>query len=90
MLDFKTYDKENQEIWEKFVEIAKEAKRKGFIRYSSKGIFEILRWQTKVHGNDGWKVNNSYTADYARKLEETHKEFKGFFVKRELKTTRIK
>lgn len=90
MIDFKTYDNENPHIWLKFVEIAKEAKKKGFKRYSANGIFEILRWQTKESGNDRFKINNNYRADYARKMEETFVEFKGFFETRQLKAIRNK
>ena len=89
MINFKKYDSENPEIWRMFIEFTKEAKQKGFNNYSAKGIFEIIRWHTGVNGNDLFKLNNNYHADYARKAMELYPEFKGFFKIRELKTNRF-
>ena len=52
MLDFKNYDNKNPQIWEKFKELAIEAKyQKHFQHYSSKGIFELIRWHTGISAN---------------------------------------
>jgi hypothetical protein len=90
MIDFKKYDEENPKIWALFVKYAIEAKQKGFKSYSANGIFEIIRWNTKESGNDGFKVNNNYRPDYARKMMNKHPEFKGFFQIREIKAIRNK
>jgi len=90
MIDFKTYDEENPKIWALFVHYASQAKQKGFTRYSANGIFEVIRFHTGVSGNDGFKINNNYRPDYARKMEEMFPEFKGFFQKRQLKALRNK
>lgn len=79
MKDFKTYDKENPEIWHQFKKFAYQAKKKGFQHYSAKGIFEIIRWHTATEGNDGFKINNNYHADYARKMMATFPSYEGFF-----------
>jgi hypothetical protein len=89
MVDFEKYDKENPHIWAKFVDIAFQAKNKGFKRYGAKGIFELIRWHTKVSGNDAFKVNNNYAPDYARKMAIKYPEFEGFFRVRELKAKRV-
>jgi len=68
MIDFKTYDNENPEIWEKFKWFSFQAKAKGFKRYSANGIFELIRWHSMTAGNDGFKINNNYRPDYARKM----------------------
>jgi hypothetical protein len=88
MNNFAQYHAENPQIWEAFKKTAIEAKNKGFKNYSSKGIFEIIRWHTTVSGNDGFKVNNIYTPDYARKLMNEMSEFVGFFRVREIKADR--
>lgn len=89
MTDFTNYDKDNPEIWGLFVHYASEAKRKGFNRYAAKSIFEIIRWETPLKNGIPFKVNNNFTADYARKMEREFPEFNGFFEKRSLKSLRI-
>jgi hypothetical protein len=77
---FKKYDEENPKIWELFLYFSRQAKQKGFKNYSAKGIFELIRWHTKVEGkHNQFKVNNNYHADYARKLMNFDKSFQGFF-----------
>lgn len=85
MKNFDEYDRENPEVWEKFQEIAFKAIEKGFNHYSSKGIFELIRWHTKTSGNDGFKVNNIYTAYYARKFNNKFPEHNNFFRLRKVK-----
>jgi len=89
MIDFKKYDKENPQIWEAFKKYSWEAKQRGFQYYSAKGIFEIIRWNTATNGSDGFKLNNNYHADYARKMMNVYPDFEGFFKVRELKAGRI-
>jgi hypothetical protein len=55
---------------------------KGFTNYGAKGIFEIMRWLTGVKAQGLYKVNNNYTAFYARKFENEFPQYKGFFRKR--------
>ena len=89
MINFEQYHKDNPQIWQAFVHYAVQTKAKGFKNYSANGIFEIIRWQTGIKdGNDGFKVNNTYRADYARKMMAEMPEFEGFFRTRELKASR--
>jgi hypothetical protein len=90
MINFEKYDKDNPQIWKAFQKFAWEAKSKGFKNYSAKGIFEIIRWHTGVasNGNDVFKLNNNYHADYARKMMAEFPVFDGFFRLRELKAGR--
>jgi len=39
---------------------------------SAKRIFERIRWESDVSGNDGYKVNNNYTPFYARMFEQKY------------------
>ena len=89
VIPFSTYDAENPHLYLAFVKFAREAKAKGFTAYSAKGIFEIIRWHTGAQGNDQFKLNNNYHADYARKLmTDFPSEFAGFFRTREMKADR--
>ena len=87
MKTFETYHKEHPEIWKEFVKTTLETIKKGFKHYSSKSIFEIIRWHKGGDiKSDGFKVNNNYTADYARKFIKEFPEHEGFFRMR----TRLK
>lgn len=80
MKTFKEYHKEHPEIWKEFKLTTLEAIKKGFKNYSSKSIFEIIRWHKG--GNvklDGFKINNNYTADYARMFTKLYPQHDGFF-----------
>ena len=87
--DFKKYDKENPAIWEAFVNLTKKTKSRGFDNYGAKGIFELIRWHTGAMGNDGFKINNNFAPDYARKMMVNYPEFNGFFRVRNLQKERI-
>lgn len=82
---FDQYDTDNPQIWQAFVHFSVQAKAKGFIRYGAKSIMEIIRFHTAERGKEPFKVNNNYTADYARKMEKEYPHFEGFFEKRTLK-----
>lgn len=89
MVDFETYHKRNPGIYKLFRQFALEAKRKGFQRYSAKGIFELIRWHTAEGSKTGqYKVDNNYHAEYARKLMLEEPEFRGFFRIRQRPTLR--
>jgi hypothetical protein len=82
---FEQYDSENPHIWQSFIHFCVQTRAKGFIRYSAKGIAELIRWHTSERGKEPFKIDNNFTADYARKMENTYPEFKDFFEKRTLK-----
>ena len=86
MKPFTQYHNENPEIWKLFKKVTFEAIDKGFKSYGSKGIFEIIRWQKAGRiKEDGFKINNNYTADYARKFMIQFPSYKGFFRTRQIK-----
>lgn len=62
-------------------EIALSAKRRGWNRWSTKGVCEVLRWQTAVNADMGLglKIDNNHTAFLARDLMQMHPELDGFF-----------
>ena len=73
-------------VWEQFKATTFEAIKRGFKTYGSKGIFEIIRWtQAGDIKDDGFKLNNNYTSDYARKFMLEFPQHKGFFKLRKVK-----
>lgn len=86
MKTFQDYHKEHPEIWNQFKGTTLTAIKKGFKNYSSKSIFEIIRWHRRGDiKSDGFKVNNNYTADYAKKFMNEYPQYDGFFRTRKRK-----
>lgn len=83
---FKDYDKENPQIYKAFVDIAKQAKHRGFKNYSAKGVFELIRWHSSISASQNFKLNNIYSPYYARKMMLEYPEFQGFFRLRKVKS----
>ncbi len=79
MLSFAEYQEQNPDIWDKFKHFAEVTIEKGFKNYSAKGIFELIRWHTGAREAKGFKVNNNYTAAYARKFMQEFPQYKEFF-----------
>lgn len=79
MNDFNDYHKRNPHIYRAFVEKALKLKRAGREYYGAKAIMEVIRYDTVIGGDDGFKISNNYTAYYARKAMAEHEELAGFF-----------
>lgn len=81
---FEEYHRENPHVYELFLKYAKQVKNSGFDRFSSKAIYERLRWHLSFETNDcdAFKLNNNYTSFYARKVMAEHPEFTNFFETR--------
>lgn len=55
-------------------------KRKGWMRVSAKLIMERVRWEVIIKtGDPDFKINNNYTAHYARLFVKEHPEYKKCF-----------
>lgn len=81
---FEAFDAAHPEVWQMFERLTWDAIRAGRRRFSAKTIFGKMRWDTALHADDGegWKVNNSFTAYYARKFMDAHPAHDGFFETR--------
>lgn len=66
---FAAFDDANPEVWELFRRFAAEAIEAGHVRLSASLIIERIRWETTVVTTtaDVLKLNNNFTAYYARK-----------------------
>lgn len=75
----------NPHVFKMFVQYARQAKSRGYEKFSAKAIFERLRWyyNFEVVSEDEWKLNNNYTALFARLAIKEYPEFEGFFQLRE-------
>lgn len=77
---FEHFHKLNPAVLDAIVRIAKQLKGRGFRQAGMKLIFERLRWlyALQTSGED-YKLNNNYTAFYARLVMHQHPELDGFF-----------
>lgn len=83
---FEIYHNANPLVYDLFVKYTMQVIARGYARFSSKAVFERLRWyfafETK---GDNHKINNNYTALYSRMFMEQYPQYKGFFETRERK-----
>jgi hypothetical protein len=69
----------NPHVYEALVKLVKRATKRGYKRWSTKGMFEVLRWETSLKtSTEPWKLNNNYTALYARMLVDSGDAPAGF------------
>ena len=82
----KRFHEKHPEVWDLFVRFTFEMINKGFKNYSAQhGIFARIRWEMDA-GGDGlsqFKINNNYSAFYARRFMKMYPEHDGFFRTRE-------
>jgi hypothetical protein len=73
----------NPHVYDTVVKITAALKERGFRRAGMKMIFERMRWLWAVQTQgDDYKLNNNYTAFYARRVMSEHPELEGFFETR--------
>jgi hypothetical protein len=78
------YHKAHPEVWTMFVKYTFELINRRFKQYSAKGIFERVRWEADLkYGEGNFKVNNNYSAFYARAFMQKYPKYAGFFRLRE-------
>jgi hypothetical protein len=81
---FQSFHALNPEVYLAIVEIARDLKGLGFNRGGMKMIFERLRWLHAIDTKgDDFKLNNNFTAFYARLVMEMEADLAGFFEIRE-------
>ena len=81
---FAQFHRENPHVYRGLVRLARIAKSEGRERYGIKALFEVLRWYDMVQTkSDEFRLNNNYTALYARLIMRREPDLKGFFELRE-------
>lgn len=84
---FELFHAANPHIYEKLREFALQmrfARKKKRRKYGIKALFERVRWhyEFEVNSDEEFKLNNDFTALYARKLMEREPDLAGFFETR--------
>ena len=84
---FRQFHAANPHTYDELKDLAIQLQVRGYKRYGMKGLFEVLRLQTamKTRGST-FKLNNNYTALYARLLMHNEPRLQGFFSLRESRT----
>lgn len=77
---FAAFHGRNPQVYRALRDMALELRRRGHRQYGIKALFEVLRFESamQTHG-DTFKLNNNYTALYARLLMDNEPELEGFF-----------
>jgi hypothetical protein len=79
---FIEFHAENPKVWELFKRYARQAINAGRKHHSSKAVFERLRWYFDFETSGQVKLNNNFTAYYARLFHAKFPEHDGFFQNR--------
>ena len=79
---FADFDQANPHIWDLFVQFSHEI-RTNHSHFSSDAVLHRIRWEvattTTEYESGSYKINNNYSAYYARKLMDADPSFAGFF-----------
>src|SRR4051794_37870009 len=82
---FWKFHRENRHVYEKLVEMTKQAKAAGRPKTSAKMMFEVLRWEQHINTrHDEYVLNNSFTSRYARLISYEYPELASMFESRRL------
>lgn len=76
---FERFHAENPEVYRMFCRIAAAYARKGHKYVSAKDIFEQIRVKVDTRHEGLWKLNNNFTALYARLFMDQHPDYKPMF-----------
>lgn len=77
---FCEFHREHPEVWRLFVRFTNQAIAAGRSRFSADAVCHRIRWESVVEGGaDGVKLNNNFSAYYARMFEAAYPLHAGFF-----------
>ena len=88
---FEEFNAKHPEVNNQLVNLARQWRKRGRKRLGIKTLFERLRWEWYVSGvqdDCGFKLNNNFTALYARKLMAENPDLEGMFETRALVSKR--
>lgn len=84
--EFWAFHAENPHIYEHLEHIALQLRRSGVTRWGIKALWEVCRYELALRTNSSarsFRLNNNYTAHYARLLMDSNPDLEGFFETRE-------
>jgi hypothetical protein len=86
LLAFEEFHRANPHVYERLKRLAFRLKVRGVQRWGIKALYEVLRFEEAVATSASagtYRLNNNFTALYARKLMEAEPDLEGFFELRE-------
>ena len=86
---FDRFHEQNPQVYEAFKEQVKIALKAGKKKMSAKAIINFLRWSMFLETTDDtceFKINDSYSAHFARLFVERNPRFDGIFEMRNLRS----
>jgi len=84
--DFRRFDAANPHIYDELCRLARLwIERRGVAHLGVKTLYEVARWNIALStSGDPFKLNNNYTALYARKMMAHEPDLDGLFALRKL------
>jgi hypothetical protein len=85
---WREFDQQNPVVYEMLESFAREVHRRGVRKIGIRLLWERMRWEILMTTKDptGYKLNDHYTALYARKLVKEHPEWATLFELRRRRT----
>jgi hypothetical protein len=85
---FEAFHAAHPEVYDELVRLAYEARAAGRDKVGIKMLFEVVRWNRIVVGgvDEGWRLNNVFSAHYARLIMQREPDLAGFFETRSLRS----
>jgi hypothetical protein len=80
-MDFEAFHKANPQVYRIIVGLARRYAARGLRHLSVKHLYEVARYEVffATQSADLFKLNNNYTALYARMIEEREPDLRGLF-----------
>jgi hypothetical protein len=81
IIQFINFDKNNPLVWMLYQRFTHDLIENGHEHHSSDAVLHRVRWETsmKTFDTGNYKINNNYTAFYARKFHAVYPEHGDFF-----------
>lgn len=85
---FNQFHAEHPEIYVELVRVCRRLRAQGWERFGIKTVWEVVRYRSMLGNTTGKgpKLNNNYTAYYARKIAEQEPDLADVFKTRRLAT----
>lgn len=79
-LQAQAFHRKHPEVWALFCQFTREKIARGARRIGAKAVWERIRWETGAGDNEGApKLNNNFTASYARWFQAMYPQHAGVF-----------
>lgn len=80
---FEAFRRDHPEVERELVRLSRQALHRGK-KVGIKAVYEVARWNMNLERDpaEEFKLNNNYTAHYARRIMAKHPDLDGFFETR--------